>query len=184
MTLVDNVDGDYLACSPYDHCRHGVYVGGCGYDYMCPACEMGDPDLTVRQAAAHVDALAREVWADWDRVMGSVYAQGCSGEAFAELVEMFEDLPVCRRLASAVRDRDRIARIATGPDDDQYLVRAHRADKDRWDRQLIAVALDEGYARVRGGFEATAATPNEPGYLDRMTFADVERLDDRLNHRR
>jgi len=24
-----------------DHCEHGVYVGGCGIDWMCDWCEMG-----------------------------------------------------------------------------------------------------------------------------------------------
>ena len=28
--------------NPHDHCRHGVYVGGCGPDYMCGACELGE----------------------------------------------------------------------------------------------------------------------------------------------
>ena len=27
---------------PGDTCEHGVYVGGCGEDRMCPACEGGD----------------------------------------------------------------------------------------------------------------------------------------------
>ena len=27
---------------PGDTCRHGVYVGGCGADLMCGACESGD----------------------------------------------------------------------------------------------------------------------------------------------
>ncbi len=27
---------------PGDTCRHGVYVGGSGADYMCGYCEMGD----------------------------------------------------------------------------------------------------------------------------------------------
>ena len=27
---------------PGDTCSHGVYVGGCGIDYMCGACEAGD----------------------------------------------------------------------------------------------------------------------------------------------
>lgn len=30
--------------NPHDHCVHGVYVGGCGHDYMCGKCEMGDED--------------------------------------------------------------------------------------------------------------------------------------------
>lgn len=29
---------------PGDTCPHGVYVGGCGIDHMCMACEMGDDD--------------------------------------------------------------------------------------------------------------------------------------------
>lgn len=29
---------------PYPYCKHGVYVGGCGIDYMCGACEMGDDE--------------------------------------------------------------------------------------------------------------------------------------------
>lgn len=28
------------------YCRHGVYVGGCGIDWMCGACESGEPEPT------------------------------------------------------------------------------------------------------------------------------------------
>jgi hypothetical protein len=28
-----------------NYCRHGVYVGGCGIDWMCPACEFGDDEV-------------------------------------------------------------------------------------------------------------------------------------------
>jgi len=27
---------------PGDVCKHGVYTGGCGIDYMCGKCEMGE----------------------------------------------------------------------------------------------------------------------------------------------
>lgn len=27
---------------PGDTCKHGVYVGGCGVDYMCGRCEFGE----------------------------------------------------------------------------------------------------------------------------------------------
>ena len=27
---------------PGDTCRHGTYVGGCGVDHICGACEAGD----------------------------------------------------------------------------------------------------------------------------------------------
>lgn len=29
---------------PGDVCKHGRYVGGCGADYLCPACEFGDDE--------------------------------------------------------------------------------------------------------------------------------------------
>jgi hypothetical protein len=35
----DQGERDRLA--PEGHCRHGVYVGGCGVDWMCGACEDG-----------------------------------------------------------------------------------------------------------------------------------------------
>lgn len=41
-----------------DHCKHGTYVGGCGIDWMCHACEMGDPDPTILDEQQH---MAREV---------------------------------------------------------------------------------------------------------------------------
>lgn len=30
------------ARDPKGYCKHGVYVGGCGIDWMCMACEMGE----------------------------------------------------------------------------------------------------------------------------------------------
>ena len=32
-------------------CKHGVYVGGCGIDYMCGACELGDDEDEQRDYA-------------------------------------------------------------------------------------------------------------------------------------
>jgi hypothetical protein len=30
------------ARDPNGYCKHGVYVGGCGIDFMCGRCECGD----------------------------------------------------------------------------------------------------------------------------------------------
>jgi len=35
-------DHALIGCPPRDYCRHGVYVGGSGVDYMCGACENGE----------------------------------------------------------------------------------------------------------------------------------------------
>lgn len=40
MILVHD-QGERDAAAPEGHCRHGVYVGGCGIDWMCGACEDG-----------------------------------------------------------------------------------------------------------------------------------------------
>jgi len=40
---------------PYPYCPHGSYVGGCGIDYMCHPCEMGD--TTEEEYARHEEAI-------------------------------------------------------------------------------------------------------------------------------
>lgn len=38
------------------YCPHGTYVGGCGIDWMCHACEMGYSDYECALAAAWDEA--------------------------------------------------------------------------------------------------------------------------------
>lgn len=38
----DTLTGEEVALDPNGYCVHGVYVGGCGADYMCGHCEMGE----------------------------------------------------------------------------------------------------------------------------------------------
>jgi hypothetical protein len=33
--------GQFERAEASDYCQHGVYVGGCGVDFMCGYCEMG-----------------------------------------------------------------------------------------------------------------------------------------------
>lgn len=40
--------------SEYPYCPHGVFVGGCGIDYMCQACELGDAEPTPAEQADYV----------------------------------------------------------------------------------------------------------------------------------
>ena len=54
---------------PGDTCKHGVYVGGCGADYMCGACEMGEDDneedlAAVENAYSESDDEDLEVFDD------------------------------------------------------------------------------------------------------------------------
>lgn len=43
-----------------DRCKHGVHVGGSGIDWMCGACEMGDPDPTVNELYDHLLRLMNQ----------------------------------------------------------------------------------------------------------------------------
>lgn len=36
----------------YGYCEHGIYVGGCGADYMCGWCENGDTRNAYAEAIA------------------------------------------------------------------------------------------------------------------------------------
>lgn len=49
----------------YPYCVHGKYVGGCGADYMCGSCEMGDEPTQEKvsnyeQAKAEYEHLSNE----------------------------------------------------------------------------------------------------------------------------
>ena len=39
---LDYPSQDDGARDPRGYCKHGVYVGGCGIDWMCGQCENGD----------------------------------------------------------------------------------------------------------------------------------------------
>ena len=43
MSNVTNCDGtSFVPADDPGRCKHGIYVGGCGYDLMCHWCEMGE----------------------------------------------------------------------------------------------------------------------------------------------
>lgn len=44
------------------NCKHGTYVGGCGIDWMCGACESGEDSRNFVEVAE--DRLTNEVWRD------------------------------------------------------------------------------------------------------------------------
>ena len=49
--------GEFVPVEPIPpgYCPHGKYVGGCGIDWMCQACEMGDDDYDL----ADLDSMIR-----------------------------------------------------------------------------------------------------------------------------
>lgn len=47
----DTLTGEEVDLDPRGYCKHGVYVGGCGADYMCGHCEMGEDTLAYYDVA-------------------------------------------------------------------------------------------------------------------------------------
>lgn len=68
---VNNVDGEYYADDPRDFCPHGVYVGGCGYDFMCLQCELDEPEVDEFDILYQIEYLYRSE--DSGEVIGAVY---------------------------------------------------------------------------------------------------------------
>lgn len=126
-SLVKNVDGEYWADSPRDHCRHGVYVGGCGYDFMCHYCEMGDPDPTPNEFLADFtrakDALV-ELW----RVI--VEEKGLGVTLFDSISEGGSEAYELKR---HWRNYELAMEWAENGDDDRWLYARHRAEIEGYD---------------------------------------------------
>lgn len=138
-----------------DHCKHGVYVGGCGVDWMCGACEMGDVEPSPREAEAFMmDAYERMVNGRTKFVMlvhGASAAARENGEDVAHLDleglmgkglnwELHGDFKVNPAFVRAVATWQEACEWAEGPDDDDWLARRHRvlceqemAYREGWD---------------------------------------------------
>lgn len=145
MTIVTNIDGTYHANGAADHCKHGVYVGGCGYDFMCGACEDGWPDETLREAIRNVDRHARRTWDLWDKLVSNDAIDTTDGAWVSSFEAWFDDTHGTA-LAYAVDNRDRIAKLCDGLDDDNYLARIHRAAIEA---ERIAAMLDQARSERR-----------------------------------
>jgi len=122
-----------------DYCKHGVYVGGCGIDWMCHACEMGDVEPTPNEAAARmVELFGRYISRRTELLMliASTKADNASGDT-ANLDSLAGRilngdqtlLGSHNNLAnfhSAVSTWQEACEWAEGPDDNDWLARRHR----------------------------------------------------------
>ena len=121
-----------------DHCKHGVYVGGCGIDWMCHACEMGDVEPTPTEAAASmVTAFERYTNRRSELLMliAATKADDISGDTAhldslaGRILNGDQTLLGADNYAnfrSAVCTWQEACEWAEGPDDNDWLARRHR----------------------------------------------------------
>jgi len=108
----------------YPYCRHGRYVGGCGADYMCGACEMDWEDPTAQELLdelnANVDSLA---------VLDARIAEYVSllpDEVNAEKIIAEVRKPHVIRLLAKAAEFESVLEACDGNlNDNEWLIRAH-----------------------------------------------------------
>lgn len=135
--------------SDYPYCIHGVYVGGCGADYMCGACEMGDETPTVNELRSEIEHVYVKI--------GKVRAM--IGHV-AELHPEHDWSEVWRLLGvPLVNEVDRLEarifdmlRLDPNPDSREWIYAAHREKIAEW---MLASDEDQlwslpGYVLDRG----------------------------------
>lgn len=88
-----------------NHCVHGAYVGGCGIDWMCGRCEMGDgPDILPELHAGETYAEETQqrtahVWLTWLHVMDAG-----NPELFAHIAQQSSEVPKLADYLSALTE--------------------------------------------------------------------------------
>lgn len=78
------------------YCIHGVYVGGCGWDLMCGACEMGEPALSpeeewIAAQERYLNTLAR-LEREFDGYVEVVQCVPMGYGVFGRLAQTLEDI--------------------------------------------------------------------------------------------
>lgn len=133
--------GEFVAVEPIPpgYCPHGKYVGGCGIDWMCFACEMGDdaPDLTDADFTRMIEAQVKLVHKNSKLALDVMANDNGSSNLKPFMAEMHEqNAHAIETMKSLRKSREKRAKLATGPDDDRW-----------WDRAVSMVtnlAYDQG----------------------------------------
>lgn len=116
--------------TPYPYCVHGVYVGGCGVDYMCGACEMGDPNTTPREQRDYI----RSRYSRGMELAVVLTRAAVKSEAYRFMIARVDTHLL--NLASELRlELDKLKEIelwAEHEDDDEWIYRRHAEAQRLW----------------------------------------------------
>lgn len=140
--------------SEYPYCPHGTYTGGCGIDYLCHACELGDEEITAAEQAEYVRKIYSRRFDSKFCVLSLIPLSLASPQA--------PRLPgaLCQTIKGALNELareqaflDEIRRYSEHENDRQWIWRRHGERRAEWDMQnskeqfdsLPDFVLDGGY---------------------------------------
>lgn len=140
--------------SEYPYCPHGTYVGGCGIDYMCQACELGDEEVTAAEQAEYVRKIFSRRFDPQFGVLSVVPLSLASPQAPrlpGALCQMI--MGALGELAREQAFLDEIRRYSEHENDRQWIWRRHGERRAEWDLRsaqeqleiLPDYVLDGGY---------------------------------------
>lgn len=110
----------------YDYCKHGRYVGGCGIDWMCHRCEMGDEDSTGRELLDYIVEAAKSLEIsdqridEWLRLLSET-----SSTTIPQDTIMLLRAPYVNKVMELIREYNHIMSLANDLDDRGWLDREH-----------------------------------------------------------
>lgn len=122
--------------SEYPYCPHEKYVGGCGADFMCGACELGDVEPTANEQADYVRRIFSKTCDPQFGVLSLIpavlatpsSASSWSGAFMMILREQLGELERERAFLAEIR------RYSRHDDDAQWIWRRHGERRAEWDR--------------------------------------------------
>ena len=117
---------------PYPYCPHGMYVGGCGIDYSCFTCEMGEPAPTINQLKRYMRNEYRAFTEATNPLTGArpelpLGAQAMFVKFMADAYKM--------AVLTYRSDIEEIKRWTDDPDDDTWIKRRYEARRALWDQE-------------------------------------------------
>ena len=121
----------------YPFCPHGVYVGGCGVDHMCHACEMGDEAPTINEQKSYMRGIYSRGMTPILRVQSAPDDLPTPPNFY--MAQMSGLLYLYKNLASNLRqEAATLAEIrgwAASDDDDRWIYTRHEARIAEWEAQ-------------------------------------------------
>ena len=117
--------------SNYPYCIHGVYVGGCGIDYMCGQCEMGDEAPTINELRPEITRIEGEIQRVYAAIgKAAVETPGVDWSGTWKIL----GVPLERKLGELENQISEIFTYTQDCDSREWIYDRHRAHIAEWEK--------------------------------------------------